>query len=63
MTAFQPHPAPAPLPCDPQPDLPAQHPLQPLSGRIGICGHCLRPVGWGDAVARDAMKTERCHDR
>lgn len=50
MTAAQPHPAPSPLPCGPAPDLPVQHPLQPLSGRIGICGQCSRPVGWGDAV-------------
>lgn len=48
--ANQPGDAPSPLPCDPALDLPAQHPLQPLSGRIGICGHCRRPVGWGDAV-------------
>lgn len=40
MTAAQPQPAPFPLPAGVQTDLPVQHPLQPLSGRIGTCGHC-----------------------
>jgi hypothetical protein len=50
VTATQPHPTPSPLPVNPASDLPAQPPLQPLSGRIGICGQCFRPVGWGDPV-------------
>lgn len=50
MSALQPQPAPSPLPVDPAPEMPAQTPLQPRYGRIGICGQCHRPVGWGDAV-------------